>query len=458
MSLTREEPELERPVEDVADLVDYFRLGEKPRDAWRVGTEHEKLGLRSEGFEPVSYGEERGLARLLETLVEDHGFKPLHEGPSLVGVEREGERITLEPGGQLELSGLPLATLHETCREFNDHIALMKHVSTDLGIVWVGLGIHPLAQVDDVQWVPRNRYRIMRDVLGRRGALAHHMMKATGGVQANFDYGDERDAALKLRVAIAASPLITALYANSSISEGKANDLRSRRAWVWRHTDPDRCGILPFVFDPRWLQGGAYAAYTDWALDVPMLFIERADEHLPVGGTTFRAYLRDGYAEHRATLADWNLHLTTLFPEVRLKRVIEVRGADAVPPRLVCALPALWKGILYDPDALLEAKERLHHWTYEDVDGLHADAARLGLEAKTPDGPILGVAQEIVDLAAKGLRRIGAPNREGADESLFLDPLYEILDRGYSPAGHILRQWEGPWERRIERLVESSAY
>jgi glutamate--cysteine ligase len=458
VTLTREQPELERPVEHEAALLDYFRSGEKPREAWRVGTEHEKVGLRASTFEPLGYDEERGLASLLQALVRDHGFAPLYEGRHLVGVERDGERITLEPGGQLELSGAPLTTLHETCREFRDHIALMKHVSAEFGLSWVGLGIHPLAKVEEIPWVPRERYRIMREALGKRGALAHHMMKATGSVQANYDYSDERDLALKLRVACAASPLVTALYANSSISEDAPNGFVSRRAWIWRHTDPDRCGLLAFVFEPGWLEGGAYARYSQWALDVPMLFIQRDRRHVPVGGRTFRAFLHEGYGEHRATLADWDLHLTTLFPEVRLKRVLEVRGADAVPPGLVCALPALWKGIIYDSEALAAADARLRHWGFAEVDRLHAEVATRGLEAGTPDGPALEVAQELVGLAAKGLERSGSRNRSGEDERLFLEPLYEILDRGSSPGQQLLERWEGSWNRRVDRLIDYAVY
>jgi glutamate--cysteine ligase len=455
VTLIRKEPELERPVNDVADLIGFFRSGEKPREAWRIGTEHEKLGLRRDTFEPVGYGTEKGLGRLLEILVAEHGFSPLHEGEALVGAERDGKRVTLEPGGQLELSGAPLATLHETCSELRDHIELVNQVSRGLGIVWIGLGLHPFARLEEIEWVPRDRYRIMRDWLGSRGALAHHMMKATGSVQVNLDYLDERDLARKLRVAFAASPVASALYANSSISEGRRNGFLTRREWIWRHTDPDRCGILPFVFDPEWIEGSAYGRYTEWALDVPMLFILRGKRHVPLGGKTFRAFLREGQGDHRATLADWSLHLTTVFPEVRLKRVMEIRSADAVASGLLCALPAVWKGILYDGEALSAAEARLRHWSYPQVDRLHADVCRRGLEAETPDGPVLPLAQELVDLAAKGLRRVGAGSE---DESSFLSPLYEVLERGESPARELLARWEGPWGRRMERLVEHVAY
>jgi glutamate--cysteine ligase len=285
------------------------------------------------------------------------------------------------------------------------------------------------------------------------------MMLGTGCVQANFDYASERDMAQKLRIAMAASPVVTALYANSSISAGRANGFESKRAWVWRHTDPDRCGILPFVFTDAFLAGeGAYRAYAEWALDVPMMFIQRQGQHVPLGGTRFRAYLEGATASHRPTLADWSLHLTTLFPEVRLKRVIEVRGADAVPPDLVCALSALWKGLFYDPDSRSAALALVRSWSFAAVDQLHADVARRGLDAATPDGPALELARELVGLSAAGLRRLGRISASGEDESLLLEPLFEIVDRGTSPGRELVRRWDGPWGRRIERLVEYARY
>ncbi len=458
MTLTREDPALARTVEDESQLIEFFRSGEKPCADWRIGTEHEKVGLYRDTLQPLPYEGERGIVALLTELEREHGFSPLFDAGRLVGLERDGTSITLEPGGQLELSGAPLATLHETCREFHDHLALMKHCSERLGMVWLGLGIHPLARVDEIPHMPRERYTIMREYLEKRGTLAPEMMHATGSVQVNLDYGSEADLARKLRVALAASPVVTALYANSSVSGGEPNGFISRRASVWRHTDPDRCGLLPFVFDESWDEDHAYRGYLEWALDVPMLFIRREDRHLPMHGRTFRDYLAYGRESYRATLADWNLHLTTLFPEVRLKRVVEMRSADAVPPDLVCALPAFWKGLLYDETTLAEAWERLRAWRFDELDRLHADVARTGLAAQTPDGPILPLAKELVDLAARGLKTLDERNRAGEDERLFLDPLYEILDRGASPGRYLLERWEGAWSRRIDLLVEYSRY
>jgi len=458
MSLTRQDPELDREVEDPSQLADFFRGGETGVADFRVGTEHEKIGLYADSLRPVPYEGAAGIAALLDALQREYAFDPLEDDGNLVGLERDGASITLEPGGQLELSGAPLATLHETCREFNEHLALMKHVSERFGIAWLGLGIHPLASLDELPRMPRERYGLMREYMARRGSLAQWMMHGTGTVQANFDFSDEADAARKLRLACAASPIVTALWANSSISEGRPNGFESRRAMVWRDTDSDRCGFPPFVFAEDWFEAPAYERYTEWALDVPMLFIVRGDHHLSAGGMSFREFLKNGLSGHLATLADWNVHLTTLFPEARMKRVIEVRGADAVPPGLVCALPAFWKGLFYDDVALQASLDLVRPWTHAQVDALHADVARRGLQAESPDGPVLEVARELVQLSEAGLRRIAAHNSRGETEELFLEPVQRILDRGSSPARAALEHWEGPWNAQVSRLVEYSRY
>jgi glutamate--cysteine ligase len=458
VTLTRDDPALAEPLREHAQLLDYFRTGEKPPERWRVGTEHEKIGLYADTLEPVPYEGERGIRALLAILEKEHGFAPLVDAGKVVGLERHGASITLEPGGQLELSGAPLHTLHETCKEFNDHITLLKHVSERLGIVWLGVGLHPFVEVDAAPRMPRERYSIMRDYLGRRDELGLHMMHMTAGVQANYDFASEDDLARKLRVALALSPLTTALWANSSVSGGQPNGLESRRGYIWRYTDPDRCGLLSFAFDAGWGEGTAYERYTQWALDVPMFFIQRDGHHVPLGGKTFRAYLQEGHEGFSPTMADWNLHLTTLFPEVRVKRVLEVRGADAVPPGLVCALPALWKGLLYDASALNAAWSRVSAWTHAQVDQMHREVVVSGLKAQAPDAPLLALAREITDLAAAGLRQQGARNAAGEDESLFLEPLYEIIERGTSPGRDLLERWAGSWSQRAELLVEFARY
>ena len=458
MTLVREDPRWAVPVHDVAQLVDYFRDGETPRSSWRVGTEHEKLGLYAVTATPVPYEGERGIHALLAAIQRQHGWKPLLDAGQLVGLEREGSTITLEPGGQLELSGAPLTSLHETAREFRDHIALVNAISEPLGIVWLGLGLHPFAKVSELPRMPRERHQIMREYLGERDRLGLHMMHATAGVQANLDFADEADAARKLRLALAASPVTTALFANSPLSEGRPNGFESFRAEVWRHTDTDRWSLLPFAFEDDFGEGTAYRAYTEWALDVPMFLIVRDGHSRPARGMTFRHFMAHGFEGHRPKLSDWVVHLTTVFPEVRLKRVVETRGVDAVPGDLVCALPAFWKGLFYDDGALAAGLERVRRWTHAEVDALHAAVARQGLSARGPDGPVLEAARELVALSREGLRRLAEKNSLGQDESIHLEPLERIVARGASPARQLLDQWNGAWGQAIPRLIESVRY
>jgi glutamate--cysteine ligase len=458
MSLTRDDPRFERPIEDVEQLVEFFRDGETARADWRVGTEHEKIGLYAQTLRPVPYEGDRGIYALLSTICREHGWKPLLDAGKLVGLERDGATITLEPGGQLELSGLPLTSLHETMREFREHIALLNRVSEPLGIVWLGLGVHPLAPIEELPRMPRERHAIMREYLGRRDTLGLHMMHATAGVQANFDFSSEADAARKLRLALAASPISSALFANSAISLGRPNGFESWRAWIWRHTDNDRWSLLPFAFEDGFGEGTAYRAYTEWALDVPMFLIVRDGHSLPAGGRSFRDFIARGHDDFRATVADWNVHLTTVFPEVRMKRVIETRGTDAVPGAQVCALPAFWKGLLYDDRALDAALARVRRWTHAQVHALHGEVARTGLQALAPDAPVLEVARELVALSREGLRRQAVLDAAGRDETQFLEPLEAIVERGTSPARYVLERWNGPWQGALTKLVEYAKY
>jgi len=457
MTLTREDPALAEPLRERTQLVEYFRGAEKPRHAWRVGTEYEKIGILADSLEPVHYAGERGISALLEALRVDHGFEPLYDTERLVGLERAGATLSLEPGGQLELSGAPFSTLHETWRELQEHLAQLEKTSRRFGIAWLALGLQPFVDLAQAPRMPRERYSIMRQHLGRRDTLGLQMMHLTAGVQANLDYGSQADLARKLRVALAASPVTTAAFANSALAAGAPSGFESRRAHIWRHTDPDRCGFLPFVFDASWCAENAYERYTEWALGVPMLFIMRAGHHVAAAGLTFREFMRTGLAGHSPTLADWNLHLTTLFPEVRVKRVLEVRSADAVPADLSVALPAFWKGLLYDEAALGEAERRMARWSHADVDRLQRDAARSGLEAQAPDAPVAAVARELVELARGGLRRIGARSASGRDESVYLEPLLERIERGASPARDLLERLES-WGGRREALVEYAKY
>jgi glutamate--cysteine ligase len=438
----------------VRELVDWIRGAEKPRDAWRVGTEHEKIGLRADDLEPVSYEGERGIGAVLEQIAREDGWDRVFEGGNLLALEKEGASITLEPGGQLELSGAPLRTVFETCGEFHRHLELIRRVSEPLGLVWLGLGVNPLHAVERLPRMPKSRYDLMRAYLPARGALALHMMHATATVQANFDWSDEADLAAKMRTAQGVTPIVSAIFANASLVEGRPSGFASFRQHIWRHTDPDRCGLLPFVFEPDF----GYARYVEWALDVPMFFVLRRGRYLPAGGTSFRAFLAHGFEGEPPTLADWDRHLTTLFPEVRLKRILEVRGADAVPPGLICALPALWKGLLYDDAACEAAFGLVAALGLAERQAALEAAARRGLSAEVAGIPVLSLAKELVAIASEGLRRIAHGRGERADERGFLEPVLEVLERGRSPGEEILWRWEGEWQGSVARLIEYARY
>jgi glutamate--cysteine ligase len=443
-----------RPVTGIGDLVAHLASGEKPPERWRVGTEHEKIGLYAEDFRRVPFAGERGIGELLHRIAELDGWQEVREDGNLIALEKGGASITLEPGGQLELSGAPLFAIHETCREFSEHLELVRRVSEPLGIVWLSLGQDPVHGLADAPRMPKARYEIMRSYLPRRGELAMHMMHLTATVQANFDYADEADMVAKLRTALGVTPVVSAIFANSSIFEGKVSGFVSRRLHIWRHTDPDRCGIPPFVFE----DGFGYERWVEWALDVPMFFVVRDGRYRAADGMTFRSFLARGFHGERATIGDFDRHLTTLFPDVRLKRVIEVRGADAVPSGLICALPALWKGILYDREARDAAWELASGWSQEEREAGTEAVARAGLAARIAGQPVLPLARRLVEISSEGLRRIGAAAGLDPDERSFLEPIRTQLALGKSPGEVVLERWEGDWNRRLERLIEYARY
>ena len=445
-------------IESVDDLVDYFRSGEKPRSAWRIGTEHEKIGVYRDSFLRVPYEGDHGIGALLERIASSGGdgdWKRIREGANLVALEKDGASITLEPGGQIELSGAPLRTLRETCREFNAHVDLLKRVGEDFGIEWLALGADPFHAVSDIPRMPKVRYDLMRAYLPTRGSRALDMMHATATVQANYDYASEPDMVAKLRAALGCSPIGSALFANSPLEQGRDSGFATRRVDIWRDTDPDRCGMLGFVFEPDF----GYRRYAQWALDVPMFFVVRDGKYHAQHGTTFRSFVDRGIeaegATVEATLADWDLHLTTLFPEVRLKRFIEVRGADATPGPFICALPALWKGVLYDDDATAAAWSLVADWTLEQrVDALAA-VARDGLRARVAGVPVCELAKDLVGIAEAGLARIAERGETDSDERGFLDPLRQLLEDGRSLSDLVLEDWNasgGSAAQLLERV------
>lgn len=456
MSLDRSEPtEFQTPVESRDQLVAYFRSGEKPPQNWKVGIEHEKIGLFAEDLSPVPHEGRHGIGALLETLAREDGWTPIREGDKTIALQKDDTAITLEPGGQFELAGKPLGSLFESRDEIERHLAMLRRLSEPHGIVWLALGLHPFHGVDDLPRMPRVRHDIMRDCLPKRGALAMEMMHATATVQANLDYADESDFAAKIRTAMGVTPIVSAIYANSSISAGKANGFISRRVHIWRHTDPDRTGLLPFVFEPDF----GYERWVRWALEVPMFFIVRGGRYHPTHGQTFASFLELGQDGERAIVADFDRHLTTLFPEVRAKRFIEVRGADAVPLGLTLALPALWKGLLYDAEARSAAFDQVAAWSFPEREALLEEVARRGLRATAPDGrPILEIARALTAIADQGLRGIARRAASECDESAFLDPVREQLELGCSPGEIVRDRWEGEWGRSPRRLARYARY
>lgn len=446
--------EADEIVTGIDDLVAFFENAETPPEGWRVGTEHEKIGLYSDGFGLIPYAGERGIGAILEVIAQSDGWKRIREDGNVIALEKAGASITLEPGGQLELSGAPLRTTHETCDEFHTHLALMKRVSEPMGIVWLGLGIHPIHPVEAIPVMPKARYRIMREYLPTRGSRSLVMMFQTATVQANFDYANESDMVEKLRLSLCVSPIVSAIFANSSISEGRANGFISKRLDAWEETDPDRTGMLPFAFDPDF----GYRRYVEWALDVPMFFIVREGRYEAANGLTFRQFLERGHHGLRPTLADFDRHLTTLFPDVRIKKILEVRGADAVPSGLTCSLPALWKGLLYDAAAREEARSMVEYSTHEFRLEARRDAARRGLAAEYAGRRMLDLARELTRISREGLRRIAHAGTSEPDECSFLDPVFEQLERGASPGQVILERWNGDWEKSVDRLIEYAGY
>ena len=444
---------LDQPIEGVGDLLAYFRAAETPREDWAIGTEHEKVGVYADTGDRVPYEGPYGIGALLEKIHAATGWERVEERGRIIALAHEGASVTLEPGGQIELSGAPLVSTRETCAEFNTHVDLVKELSDDFGIAWLGLGMDPFHEVADIPHMPKGRYDIMRAYLPTKGGLALDMMHATATVQANLDYASEEDMIEKMRAALLATPIVSALFANSSISGGKENGYASKRLIIWRDTDPDRCGLIPFVFDPDF----GYERYMEWALDVPLFFVIRGHTYHAGDGTTFREFMSRGFEGLRPTTRDWDMHLTTLFPDVRLKRIIEVRGADTVPRAHICALPALWKGILYDKGALAATWELLGKVTNEQLDAGQLDVAKLGLRAEMGDRKVLDLARELVAIADAGLERIHADGF-GDDERPFLDVLREQIEKGKSPGEEIAESWRGEWGRNREKLIEATRY
>jgi glutamate--cysteine ligase len=447
-------------IESRDELVAYLEAGSKPKSDWRVGTEHEKFGFYQQGHAPVPYNGERGIGALLAGIAKRFGWDAIKEKGKVIGLRRidcpKGGLISLEPGGQVELSGAPLDSLHETSQEVRQHLVEVREVGGELGIGFLGLGFSPKWTLAETPVMPKERYRIMMRYMPKRGKRGLDMMFRTATVQANLDFGDESDMVAKMRVGLALQPVATALFANSPFTEGKPNGFQSYRADIWRDTDPDRTGLLPFVFE----QGMGFERYVDYALDVPMYFVYRDGRYIDTAGASFRDFLAGKLAAfpgERATIEDWVDHLTTLFPDVRLKRFLEMRGADAGSFHQILALPALWVGLLYDGSALDSAAALIADWTTEERQTLRDTVPRLGLKTPFRGRTLRDVGRDMVGLALGGLQRRARLDDNGEDERKALAPLVEIVEEGRSPADRLLSDFSGPWRGDIDKVFDTNA-
>jgi glutamate--cysteine ligase len=445
------------PIADKRQLVEYHASGNKPPAAWRVGTEHEKFVFRHSDLKRVPYEGPDGIGALLQGLLR-FGWDPVMEGGNIIALENDARcSITLEPGGQFELSGAPLETIHQTCDEVHEHLRQVKEVCDELGLGMIGLGFDPKSRREDVSWMPKGRYRIMRDYMPKKGGHGLDMMLRTCTVQANLDYQSEADMVKKFRVSLALQPVAAALFANSPFTEGKPNGFQSYRSFVWTDLDPDRSGMLPFVFE----KGFGFERYVDYLLDVPMYFVYRDGNYLDAAGQSFRDFLAGklpALPGEVPTMTDWVDHSTTAFPEVRLKTFLEMRGADGGPWRRLCALPALWTGLLYDSTALDAAYDLIADWTEAERQAMRAEVPRLGLDARIRSRTLRDVALEVLDIAREGLHRRARRDHAGEDETHFLDALFSIAGSGRTPAAELLEDYNTRWGGNLDRVYEDYAY
>jgi glutamate--cysteine ligase len=436
------------------DLLVLFHDAEKPRERWRVGTEAERIAVRKADGARLPYQGPVGVVTIFDRLIREHGWEPEREreGGPIIALRRGHAFVTLEPGSQIELSGAPYRTVHEAKAESDAHWAELQPIIEDLGLVWLGLGCHPFASVDELGWVPKMRYKVMRQYMPTRGPMAGDMMTKTCTVQANLDYASEDDAMRKLRVGLRVQPIVTAMFANSPWEGGKRSDYKSYRAFTWLHMDPDRSGLLPFA----WNDHPSYVDYVQWALDVPMFLVKRKDKAYYNAGQTFRSFMESGFQGVRATYGDWVTHLSTLFPEVRLKTTLEYRGADAQRPEVLFALPALWKGLLYDDQSLRALESLVDPWPYQEVQRQRDALARHGVRTKLMKREVADWAGELLELAEAGLRRIGHHDESGEDESMLLRPLRALVESACCPADVLLEQVgsEVPSRDAVIRVAE----
>lgn len=456
---TPDTPKARMPIETKAQLIEELASGSKPKAQWKIGTEHEKFPFLTDTLKPVPYHGPRSIKALLDGLKDRYGWTGVYEGENIIALsDPKGlGNVSLEPGGQFELSGAPLDTVHETCEEVHEHLTQVREVGDRLGIGFLGLGASPLWSRAETPVMPKGRYGIMAPYMDKVGRLGRDMMFRTCTVQVNLDFGSEADMVKKLRVSLALQPIATALFANSPFLDGKPNGFLSYRSEVWRDTDNARSGMLPFAFE----DGFGFERYVDYALDVPMYFVMRDGEYINASGESFRAFL-DGRLPQlpgeKPVLKDWADHLTTIFPEVRLKKYLEMRGADSGPWRRLCALPALWVGILYHQASLDAALDLVKDWTAEERQTLRDDVPRLALHATIRGRSVQDIAKDVLRLAREGLEARGQQGCKGRTEAAFLDPLDEIAQSGKTAAENLLALYNGDWHQDVTRVFRDFAY
>ena len=447
------------PIENRNQLAEYLASGCRPKADWRIGTEHEKFGYCKDTHKPLPYEGERSILAVLEGLRDHHGWAPVMEADKLIGLEKDGANVSLEPGGQLELSGAPLDCIHQTCDEVNAHLRDVKDVADRIGVGFIGLGAAPEWTHEQMPLMPKGRYKLMDGYMRTVGTMGTAMMRRTCTVQVNLDFGSEADMVQKLRVALALQPVATALFANSPFWEGRINGHKSWRSRVWRDLDPARTGMLPFVFD----DGFGFESWVDYALDVPMYFVYRDGRYINALGQSFRDFLNGklpAMPGEIPTLSDWADHLTTIFPEARIKKFMEMRGADGGPWRRLCALPAFWTGIMYDQSSLDAAWDMVRGWDAETREAWRVEASVHGLQARVGGQRMIDLATRALDISRAGLKARARPGLGGmvADERHFLHALEDSVETGMVPADELLARYRGEWAGDLSRIYDEFSY
>jgi len=450
---------LSKLIKSKADLIEALAKGCKPKKDWRIGTEHEKFTFYRKDNSPVPYEGENGIEALLKGIMALEDWDPLLDEGKIIGLKcpDTGGAISLEPGGQFELSGAPLKNVHQTCAETSAHLKMLSKIAEPMGIGFLGMGVTPTWRLDEIPMMPKSRYGVMKPYMEKVGDLGTSMMFSSCTVQVNLDFSSESDMVKKLRVSLALQPIVTALFANSPFLHGKPNGYLSYRSHIWQHTDKARTGMLPFVFE----DGMSFERYVDYALDVPMYFVMRDKKYINVAGESFRDFLAGKLPQlmgEKPTIADWEDHISTIFPEVRMKQFLEMRGADGAPWAEICALPALWAGILYDDSALDAAWDLVKDWSEEERQNLRNEVPKTALNTEFRGGNVSDIARQMLDISSAGLVTRNQLNGEGMNEVHHLAPLEYTLKSGKTLAERMLDLYHGKWNGDISRVFTDAAY